>query len=127
VALTLLCACRNSPAGSAPPASQPEPPPSFVGKLWTSTDPSAALGTVRAFLSDGTMVIDSCFETYRLARWRTLDEKRIEWSEDGARIEAEIARLTADELGLRLRLVSEVKEENYRLARAPFVCPDLPR
>ena len=28
---------------------------------------SIGLGTVRVFLADGTLVMDSCFETYRLA------------------------------------------------------------
>ena len=64
--------------------------PAFVGKVWISTDASAALGTLRIFLPDGTMVMDSCVETYRLARWASIDAGRIAWQEDGARIEAEI-------------------------------------
>ncbi len=89
-----------------------------------STDPSAAPGTLRIFLPDGTLVMDSCGETYRLARWRAIDERRIEWQEDTARIEAEVTQVSSDELQLRLHLVRELKEENYRLAQVPFVCPD---
>ena len=89
-----------------------------------STDASAAPGTLRIFLPDGTLVMDSCGETYRLARWRAIDEHRIEWHEDSARIEAEVTQASSDRLQLRLHLVRELKEENYRLAPVPFVCPD---
>ena len=99
----------------------------FVGKIWLSTDPSAALGTFRIFLPDGTLVMDSCVETYRLAKWRALDERRVEWQEDTARIEAEIAQSSPDVLQLRIRLAGEINEQRYRLATVPFVCPDMPR
>jgi hypothetical protein len=42
-------------------------------------------------------------------------------------IEAEIVRITPDELQLRLRLKTEIKEEHYRVAQSPFVCPEMPR
>ena len=98
--------------------------PSFVGKAWLSTDPAAAPGTLRIFLPDGTLVMDSCGEVYRLARWRAIDERRIEWQEDTARIEADVTQVSSDQLQLRLHLKSEIKQENYRLAQVPFVCPD---
>jgi uncharacterized lipoprotein YbaY len=47
-----------------------------------------------------------------------------EWQEDSARIEAEVTQVSSDQLQLRLHLVREVKEEHYRLAPVPFVCPD---
>jgi len=97
---------------------------SFVGKVWISTDSSAAPGTLRIFLPDGTLVMDSCGETYRLARWKATNDTRIEWQEDAARIEADVVNVTSDQLGLRLHLRPEVKEEHYRLADVPFVCPD---
>ena len=101
-------------------------PPSFVGQVWIATDSSAAPGTLRIFLPDGTLVMDSCGETYRLVRWESLDGDRIAWLEDVSRIEADIARGTSDELRLRLRLAGgEVKDENYRLARVPYTCPDV--
>ena len=87
-----------------------------------STDPSAAPGTLRIFLPDGTLVMDSCGETYRLARWRAIDDRRIEWQEDTARIEAEVTQVGSEQLQLRMQLVGEIKEEHYRLASVPFVC-----
>jgi hypothetical protein len=68
--------------------------------------------------------MDSCFETYRLARWEAIDERRIAWQEDTARIEAEVDETATGELRLRLQLTQEVKEEHYRLATVPFFCPD---
>ncbi len=119
----LLCACTpqsGSPRGDAVRAE-------LVGKVWVSTDASAAPGTFRIFLPDGSLVMDSCWETYRLAPWRTVGERRIEWTEDGARIEAEITQLTGERLQLRLHLTGEVREETYRPAQVPTVCPDMPR
>jgi hypothetical protein len=116
----VVCALLSACSGTS--VDRPDRP--FVGKTWISTDSSAAPGTLRIFLPDGTLLMDSCLETYRLAKWRAIDDRHIEWQEDTARIEAEITQATADQLQLRLRLVSEVKEENYRLAQVPFVCPD---
>src|SRR5688572_22814879 len=70
-ACLLLSACGEAPA-SNPPTQETErrTQPEFVGKAWMSTDASAARGTLRLFLPDGTLVMDSCWETYRLARWQ---------------------------------------------------------
>jgi len=46
---------------------------------------------------------------------------------DSARIEAEVTQVGPDQLHVRLHLVREVKEEDYRLARVPFVCRDVGR
>lgn len=131
----IVATCAGTPASPPPAASSPSATqsaaasdePSFVGKTWLSTDEAAPRGTIRIFLPDGTLVMDSCWETYRLARWRPLADERIAWDEDGAPIEAEVVESTASSLQLRLRLVSETKDERYRLADAPYVCPDLPR
>ncbi|MGE0594145.1 MAG: hypothetical protein AB7G23_19480 [Vicinamibacterales bacterium] len=135
VAALLLAACGADPAPSAdpsatPPAAQSSAPPSpadsraFVGRVWAATHPSASRGTFRIFLPDGTLVMDSCGETYRLARWEPLGDGGVVWEEDTARIEAEVVESAADALTLRLQLVGEVREEHYVPARVPFVCPD---
>ena len=116
------CSAPSAPPPAATPASAA--PLAFVGKIWLSSDPAAVLGTIRIFLADGTLVMDSCFETYRLARWEALDGRRVAWQEDTARIEAEVDETTAGELRLRLQLTEEVKEERYRVADVPFICPD---
>ncbi len=118
--------CLVIAAQAAPglPAAQAPASPSFVGRTWISTDPTAPPNTFRIFLPDGTLVMDSCFETYRLASWRSIGDKRIEWREDTARIEAEVTQPHPNQLRLRLRLRGETKDEHYQLAKVPFVCPD---
>jgi hypothetical protein len=96
----------------------------FVGRTWLSTDASASPGTLRIFLVDGTLLMDSCGETYRLSKWRSLGPRRIAWTEDGARIEAEVSQPRSGELRLRLHLRTEIKDERYRLATVPSTCPD---
>ena len=121
--LVLATACgtpRNSDSEATPQTSQLP----FVGRTWLLADPSAPLGTLRIFLPDGTLVMDSCGETYRLAQWRAVGRRRVEWQEDTERIEADVAQATPDQLQLRLHLRGEIKEESYRLAHVPFVCPD---
>ena len=91
-------------------------PDRLVGKVWVATDPSAAPGTIRIFLADGTLVMDSCGETYRLSEWKRIDDRHVEWTEDGVSIRAEVTALTADRMRLTLKLKSEAKDETYRLA-----------
>lgn len=123
--LVVAAACRPAPDASPAGAQPTTQPRVFVGKTWLAADPTAPQGTIRAFLADGTLLMDSCFETYRLARWESLDERRIAWQEDTARIEAEVDDTTPGQLRLRLQLKQEIKEELYRVAPTPFVCPDV--
>ena len=125
--MVLLVGCGPPRAGETQAPQDTLRQPQFVSKVWLATDPSAAPGTFRIFLPNGTLLMDSCGETYRLAEWRALDQHRIEWTEDTARIEAQITKLTDDELQLRLQLRSESKDEAYRVAKSPMVCPDMPR
>ncbi len=124
--LGLLAACA-APQGGGSSQRDAQPPPLLVDRIWVSTDPSAAKGTLRLFLRDGALLMTSCTETYRIAKWRAIDERRIEWTEDSARIEAQITELTSDRLRLRLQLKGEVIEHGYRPADVPTVCPDMPR
>lgn len=138
-------ACQRSPAPPRPPAAaepiaapeapaappapsaarQAETTPPFIGRVWVSTDVGAAPATLRIFLPDGTMLMDSCGEGYRLARWRSTGEQSVEWEEDTARIEAEVLEATTVTLRLRLTLRGgESRDESYRAATAPYVCPD---
>jgi hypothetical protein len=110
--ISVLVGGCAEPSRNGPETPTAHEPPTFVGTIWTSTDSSAAPGTLRVFLSDGILIMDSCTETYRLARWESLSGDRIAWHEDGARIEAAIARADPDELQLRLSLVNDIKEEN---------------
>jgi hypothetical protein len=100
----------------------------LVDRAWTSADPAAPLGVLRIFLSDGTLVQDSCFETHRLSRWSaSADGRTLRWNEDGADIRADVAELTPQTLVLQLQLVDGVREQRYVAAAVPYVCPDAPR
>src|SRR5690349_4052605 len=72
---------QPAPAPAAEPASSAQ---AFVGHVWRDTNPAAASGTLRAFLPDGTLILTSCVETYRLARWMPAGDQRIRWQEDTA-------------------------------------------
>jgi hypothetical protein len=100
----------------------------LVNKVWRVTSPNRAPGTFFAFLANGTLIMTSCVETYRLATWRAEAPTRLEITEDptvtyGADV------LTLDETRLNLRLNLKSEQVNLELAtpQVPFVCPDLPR
>jgi hypothetical protein len=79
------------------------------------------------FLADGTMVSDSCWETYRLSNWSQVSETAISWDEDGMTINADIHSLTETELVLNFKLVGGDEEQRFVPATAPYVCPDMPK
>jgi hypothetical protein len=122
-------ACDKSPS-QAPAALSDKIDPaslSFVGKVWLSASFSSPKGTVRIFLPDGTLVMDSCFETYRLSQWLPRARDEIVWREDTAPVEAKVEQRSPKDLVLKIRLPREVREEEYILASVPYVCPDMPR
>ena len=100
----------------------------LLNTVWVrDQDDSASPGSMQIFLSDGTLVTDSCWETYRLSKWQQVSETSISWEEDGMTINADISSLTADELVLSLKLGSDVMEQRFVPATVPTVCPDMPR
>ncbi len=99
----------------------------LLNKVWVQQGESASPGTMQIFLADGTLVSDSCWETYRLSKWQQVSETAISWEEDGMTINADISSLTADELVLSLKLGSDVVEQRFSPATVPTVCPDMPR
>ena len=124
-----LNGCNQRPAATTPP----QPPrtgadyalPAFVGKIWMSTTRGQPLGSIRIFLPDKTLLMDSCFETFRIVEWGVISEDTIRWREDAIPIEAQYVQPTADPLHLRIAGISE--EETYVTASVPYVCPDMPR
>lgn len=100
----------------------------LVNRVWTQTQTARELpGVMRIFLSDGTLVQDSCWETYRLSAWRMLADGQVEWSEDGRSITADLVAVDERALVLRLHLVGGDEEQSYVAAAVPFLCPDMPR
>jgi hypothetical protein len=100
----------------------------LTNKVWVKAGDEAALpGVIKIFLSDGTLVQDSCWETHRLSPWQMTDARSLTWNEDGMDIKADIVTLTADELVLSLKLKGGDVEEHYKPAAVPSVCPDMPK
>lgn len=99
----------------------------LLNKVWVRADADPVLpGPMQIFLSDGTLVSDSCWETYRLSKWQQVSDSAISWDEDGMTINADIATLTDTELVLNLKLVGdEILEQRFVTAAVPYVCPDM--
>jgi hypothetical protein len=102
---------------------------SFTNRVWVREGGDEELpGVMRIFLSDGTLVQDSCWETHRLSPWSMISETSVSWNEDGMDIAADIVSVSAESLVLGVHLVSgETVEERYAAADVPYVCPDMPR
>lgn len=131
LALVACCGCQggipasqraeSSPGASAGLAS------ALVGRAWARSDSTGLPGVMRIFLEDGTLVMDSCWETYQLARWRMESDSVVAWQEGGADVRAAILSVDADSLVLRVRLVDQSQDEHFHTAQVPYVCPDMRR
>ena len=126
------CATTSSFAQEAEPAAEEgevaESNP-LLNRVWVrqGIDPAALPGVMHIFLSDGTMVSDSCWEAYRLSNWQQVSQTEISWDEDGMTISADITSLTDAELVLNLKLIGGTEEQRFIPADVPFVCPDMPK
>lgn len=137
VALGLSAACSKpqAPAQSAAPLPTSESAsgtqelgqpadPRFIGKIWISTTQGHARGSMLIFLPDRSLLLDSCFETYRISSWGA-EGDRIRWIEDTIPTEATLSMPNADEL--RLQVAGQDRVQSYVTATVPYVCPDMPR
>ena len=111
--------------GAAAPTSEANP--AWVDRAWVRADPTDMPGQMRIFLADGTLLMDSCWEVYRLAEWRRTGGDTIAWSEDGQGIRAVVMEQGEASLRLRLLLVDGTRDESYRPADVPYVCPEMSR
>jgi hypothetical protein len=94
----------------------------LTGTVWMRTAPAEPAGTFRVFLANGTAMAGSCTETYRLDRWRMSSASRLTVTEDGVAIPADVS-FSGTEMRLRLRLRDGTREERFRPARVPYLCP----
>ncbi|GEM_PF-443010 len=100
----------------------------LLNRVWVRSDDQSGMpGSMQIFLADGTLVSDSCWETYRLSNWQQVSPTEISWDEDGMTINAEIFSLTPDELVLNLKLIGGDQEQRFIPASAPYLCPDMPK
>jgi len=137
-ALLALCACSGgsqAPSQPAAAAAPPPPPaaatqgdepanPAFIGRVWRSTKLGSPLGSILVFLPDRTLLMDSCFETYRVSKWGVAGD-HIRWLEDTVPIEAEV--LTPSRNELILRIAGSNREQTFVAMTDAYTCPDMPR
>jgi hypothetical protein len=135
-AMLAVCACGGSQAPSQPAAAPAQPQsadanqrdepanPAFIGRVWRATQRGVPLGSVMVFLPDRTLLMDSCFETYRVTQWGVAGD-RIRWLEDRIPIEAEVITPSKDELVLRIS--GQDREQTFIAITDPYTCPDMPR
>jgi hypothetical protein len=133
----MLGACNKAPppvpsqsrTAESPPTSAQEEvgqpaDPRFIGRIWVSTTPGHARGSILIFLPDRSLLMDSCFETFRVAQWGAQGD-RIRWVEDTIPIEATLTMPSAEEL--QLRIAGQDRVQSYVTASVPYTCPDMPR
>ena len=122
-----VAGCGRLPAVAVPGSGNRGTAELVEDRVWIDQGADAAPGSLRAFLSDGTLVMTSCVETYRLAPWRWVEGATLAWEEDGRVLRAEVVLVGRDELVLAIDLGGEPVTRSFHAARSPVVCPDLPR
>ncbi len=125
VALLALGACGYLPEVAVPGSASAQTREFVENRVWLDAGDDAPRGALRAFLSDGTLVMTSCVEVYRLAPWRWVEDSRLVWEEDGRSIHAEVVLAGRDEMVLAIALGDETVTRRFSAAEAPVVCPDL--
>jgi len=95
----------------------------FVGRVWISTTPGSARGSIIVFLPNRTVLMDSCPGTFRLTQWGASGD-RIRWIEDTIPIEAEVTMRGQDILQLHVEGTDRAR--SYLSADVPYACPDMP-
>ena len=133
LALLVLAGCGRPaevPAPLAAPAPVPATPvpaaDALTAQLWLRDDAGAAPGEVLAFLPGGTLLMTSCGETYRQARWQR-EGTTLRWDEDGEPIRARVISVGEAALQLEFELRGGLEPRRYRASRESRACPDLPR
>jgi hypothetical protein len=123
-------AAPSAEAVEAPSALPPanvaaRPAASIENVIWFQEGADAPLGAIEVFASDGALLFDSCYETFRIARWRRIDDDAIAWVEDAAEITADILEVTASSLTLTLHLKNETITRVFSRRDGEYLCPSI--
>jgi hypothetical protein len=93
-------------------------PAGLVNRIWQRIEADGQPSVARIFLSDGTLVMDDCWETHRLSNWTCAPDGRLNWREDGKEIHARVKSLGLDRLVLLVDRRGGSVEERYMAAGA---------
>jgi hypothetical protein len=122
-ALVVVSACSTrepSQQGSADTAGVKDslaPPVTFINRVWVVAESDqVALGEVRVFLSDGTLVLTSPHGTPAFGTWN-YQEGRLTITEESLKYDVDILELTRDTF--RIRINSPGEPVVVRFAPAP--------
>jgi hypothetical protein len=98
----------------------------LTNRVWMQTTPENGLpGVMMTFLSNGTLLQGSCWETYTLSNWKPAGASRITWTENGMPIFAELVSVSTVELVLEVGTGEAKLQHIFQAARTPFNCPDM--
>lgn len=124
----VLSAALAVPAFAVPAEAKTEATQALVGRVWVEQKPGNGLpGVMRIFLADGTLVMDSCWETYTLRKWQRTGPDSLAWDEDGARLTATVTMPAKDRLVLKVKAGRDTLEQRYVATTAPYLCPEMKR
>jgi len=126
-AVVACCGCQSGETEAPRQAEAAGPMASLVNRVWARSDSTGLPGVMRIFLSDSTLVMDSCWETYQLAKWRAKSDSVLTWQEGSVEVWGTILELAGEELVLRVDLANGSHDERYRAAAVPYLCPDMRR
>ncbi len=128
LALLAMTACSKSesPPSAPPPAAetaQSAAKPSFINKVWAVAEsPQVETGSLRVFLSDGTMVMTSSNSTPAFGTWN-YDAERLTITEDGQKYDVDIVALGEDEFRIRIHNPGEPVEIRFTPAEQVAALP----
>jgi heat shock protein HslJ/uncharacterized membrane protein len=114
-------AATPAPSGPAPATQEPgaAAAASFVNRVWTAAESQpVAAGSLRVFLSDGTLVMTSPQETPAFGSWRYADG-RLTIVEEGREYPTDILALTEREFRIRMLNPGEPLEIRFVPAEQP--------
>ncbi len=113
VSLLALAACQRPGTSKTAPAPAAKPAPtamaaaSFINKVWAVAESKQVeTGSMRVFLSDGTLVMTSPHATPAFGRW-SQDDGGLKITEEGLTYDADILELTKDVFRIRMHSPGE--------------------
>jgi len=125
--LLVLPACSPAKPGparsadAAPGARRPAAPVTFVNRVWTVTEsPQVALGDIRVFLSDSTLVMASRNARPAFGTWSVRDGQ-LYATEEGREYPVDVLELTEDLFRIRIRSPGEPVYIQFGPAPQPAV------
>jgi hypothetical protein len=128
IAVASLTAGCTVDAPSAPPeeTASTQPPTSFINKVWTVAESEqVAVGELRVFLSDGTLVMASAHGTPAFGTWN-YQGGELTITEEGLKYRVEILELTRDTFRIRILSPGDPVVIRFRPAESPQLSGDLP-